>query len=110
MDKYTKGPWVWVVDADELSDTLPILRGADESLVCDFGDSTTYYPSCGSWPNAANMALIAAAPDLLEACETFVAVLGSKIRDGKDRPEYAEAFYQAEKKMYAAIKKARGEV
>lgn len=56
-----------------------------------------------------NASLCAAAPDLLEACENFLAVLGSKIRDGKDRPEYAEAFYQAEKKMCAAVKKARGE-
>lgn len=103
MDKYTKGPWVWVVDADELSDTLPILRGADESLVCDFGDSTTYYPSCGSWPNAANMALIAAAPDLLEALHALLPALMSK------GAMMGKSDWLAVNNANAAIAKARGE-
>lgn len=54
-------------------------------------------------------AIMVAAPDLLEACEDFRNVLRSKIRDGKYREEYAEAFYQAERRMDRAIARAKGE-
>lgn len=48
-----------------------------------------------------------AAPDLLDACETYHNLLRNQIRDG--RPADAEAHYQAQCKMESAIKKARGE-
>ena len=52
--------------------------------------------------------LEAAASDLLEACELHINTLRSQIRDGKDRPEFAEGLYQAERKMTSAIAKAKG--
>ncbi|RVD77027.1 hypothetical protein [Pseudomonas koreensis] len=56
-----------------------------------------------------NALLIAAAPDLLEACVAHIDAIGSKIRDRVDRPEYDEAIWQAERKMFKAIAKARGQ-
>lgn len=96
MSKHTPGPWF--IAQTELWSASPYKFGVQ--VVADLHQSSHM---------EANANLIAAAPDLLEACEDFRNVLRSKIRDGKYREEYAEAFYQAERRMDRAIAKARGD-
>ena len=102
---HTRGPWAWVVDKDELSDTCPKLVGADGVNICDFGDSTTYYPSCGNEPNDADMALIAAAPDLLDVAKGLVDLGIDERFIAESWPELAKVLAGAK----LATSKARGE-
>jgi hypothetical protein len=82
---HTPGPWRWIeakgstnaklvgVEYDGKSGTgrnAWELRGE----VCDFGDSTQYYPTEGNEPSDADMRLIAAAPELLEACKAALLI------------------------------------
>lgn len=112
MSAHTPGPWVWV-EAYESAYLVPVVEYQKDPefpgsyAIADDGSAGGEY-SQKIDPHGADATLIAASPDLLEACEAHMAALASKIRDGKDRPEYAEAIYQAQKKMDAAIKKARG--
>lgn len=63
--KYTPGPWHWEYPA---GDALAELVASDNNtIICDFGDNETYYPTAGKEPNKADAKLIAAAPELLEA-------------------------------------------
>lgn len=114
MSNHTPGPWIWL-------NTSSAAFLVSETKLQEAADAPSYYAivddgsACGEYnqvidPKSADARLIAAAPDLLEACEAHIAALNSKIRDGKDRPEYAEAIYQAQKKMRKAIAKARGEI
>lgn len=106
MSKHTPGPWIIELDNPndivsnvydvEICTIQPVDIGGRK--MWDYGEITK-----------ANVNLIAAAPDLLEACEEYIGVLRSRIRDGKVRLEHAEAMYQAECKILAAIAKARGE-
>lgn len=91
MSKHTPGPWRRVGPMV----FFPEIKGGFDLRNCPDAEG--------------NATLCAAAPDLLEACEAHMNALASKIRDGKDRPEYAEAIYQAQVKMSKAIAKARGE-
>lgn len=88
MSEYTKGPWVNVggwVDAKDKKDGVICSLGA-----VDRKDETT---------SNANANLIAAAPDLMEACEEFV----RKCESGEVRSKRS---YQ---QMKAAISKAKGD-
>jgi len=64
---HTPGPWYWVDDGDLDITEMPKLRGAQGVEVCNFGDGTAYYPTEGEPPNLIDAALIAAAPELLDA-------------------------------------------
>lgn len=64
-------------------------------------------PSCCDESYCKIRDVMEASIELLDACETYHNLLRSQIRDG--RPADAEAHYQAQRKMEAAIKKARGE-
>jgi hypothetical protein len=72
MSKHVRTPGPWgVVGANKAAwddCSLIAIVGPDNALVCNFGDSTTYYPSEGVEPNKADLALIVASPDLLLAC------------------------------------------
>lgn len=106
MSKRTPGPWM--VATCRAGSMLAVID-QEGSIIAELVQwRTSTNPQIRQEPPA-NAQLMAAAPELLEACEAHMAALGSKIRDGKDRPEYAEAIYQAQKKMIAAIAKARGE-
>lgn len=99
MSNHTPGPWIWARD---------ILENNAQDYLCSEDYKTRILQA--QWRGEpADARLIAAAPDLLEACELHISALRSQIRDGKQRPEYAELIYQAQKKMMAAIAKARGE-
>lgn len=72
--KHTPGPWIW---HDRSSDEW--YANQDEGLiragnaeVCNFGNNETYYNTAGTKPSDADIALICAAPDLLEALEWAV--------------------------------------
>jgi hypothetical protein len=64
MTAHTRGPWRFEEDADDIDD-MGRFVGADGTIVCSFGDDTTYYPTAGSPPEGADRQLIAAAPQML---------------------------------------------
>ena len=80
MTAHTRGPWRWVMQASgigEASDDdsdMPALVSVHGPMVCWFGNDETYYPTEGIHPNAADMALIAAAPVLLAALRAVLFV------------------------------------
>ena len=87
MSRITKGPWAWKTP-DESSMTIrngitegPLgsIIGSDGVCVCDFGEDTEYYPSNGTPPNNADLRLILAAPDLLEAAIKLVGLPGPEV-------------------------------
>lgn len=98
MSKHAPGPWSKNKFGEVVSANGELVRIEGVALS---GLSTP--------ETRANRDLFFASPVLLEACEEFRNVLRSKIRDGKYREEYAEAFYQAELKMERAIARAKGE-
>lgn len=110
MNKHTPGPWA--CSNEGWGDGMADVRGPGREQVCRIpiffdcpsGDGDTIDNEFFR----GDRALILASPDLLEACEAHMSALNSQIRDGKDRPEYAEAIYQAQVKMRKAIAKARG--
>lgn len=93
--KYTPGPWVW--SQDEASGAPVRSLGNRTSLICAFE----------AWPpNAADAALIGAAPELYQACviaEDVLAYLEDEIGEG--HLEVRDALHA----VAAAIDKARGE-
>jgi len=65
------------MDGDsELEDMATLLGdgGNLEVIVCHFGNSAQSYPTEGREPDGADKVLIAAAPDLLAACEDILAM------------------------------------
>jgi hypothetical protein len=54
---------------------MPKLIASDGTEVCNFGNYEMYYPTEGSDPGQEDAALIAAAPDLLAACEEMIECL-----------------------------------
>jgi hypothetical protein len=66
MKKYTPGPWKFMPTE---GDVMGKFIGNNNAVVCDFGYSTQYYPTEGKPPNDADARLIAAAPELYEACK-----------------------------------------
>ena len=82
-DKHTPGPWVVFLDGGHASTVMPAGRPGDICVMEAVGHPET----------DANAALIAAAPDLLAACEEYM-------REG-DKPHVDEL-------MTAAIAKVRG--
>lgn len=70
--------------------------------VCEFGDSTCYYPTEGTPPSDANARLIAAAPDLLEALTRMVST-------GLSEREHHEFLSDPQHYARAAIRKATEE-
>lgn len=90
MSKHTKGPWFV---SDEYS-----------GIVVD-SDGIRVAAACTDKPYEQHDAtLIAAAPDLLEACQDFV----NAVRAGS-KQEIMLAIDAADKKARAAIAKAKGE-
>jgi hypothetical protein len=98
--KHTPGPWIVRYDTQSALEehSTPIVSSLDGNIpVCEMYSVATYH---------ANAALIAAAPDLLAACEAFAAAQQAASVDGaRSFGMYADAMEAA----YAAIAKARGE-
>lgn len=75
--RHTPGPWRWVDRSSswDYKDELPRLESDEGAEVLWLGDNETYYPTAGNRPNEADAALIAAAPELLEALKALLAVV-----------------------------------
>ena len=94
--KHTPGEWVVDADGDVCTDDLERLVAAVDWRHVSLRDGEA----------EANARLIAAAPDLLAACERFLAAQRMAETDGRAGfGLYTEAIEAAE----AAVKKARGE-
>jgi hypothetical protein len=105
--KHTPGPWRWANPGEELggyNTELSTLFGPDEIVVCNFGDSETYYPTEGEEPREADKMLIAAAPDLLDALEWAMDRIGYS-----KRTESNSTYCDQVDKARAAIAKAKGD-
>lgn len=63
--KSTPGPWKWQEKLSYSSDIGGIYAG--DKRVCWFGNDETYYPTEGEPPCSEDLALMLAAPALLEA-------------------------------------------
>lgn len=77
---YTQGPWKWDPDASAvLEDRDALVDAAGDAIVCGVwhNDSTA-----GVWVHPDNAHLIAAAPDLYEALEAFVARYAAMVNSG----------------------------
>ena len=97
MKKHTPGPWA-ILDRAEDSRTH-ISNGAH--IVCTLGTTRTD----GSPNHSPNALLIAAAPDLLEACESFLQMLKTGSNCDKRNPYTIPEV----KAAISAILKAKGE-
>ncbi|MGO4718068.1 hypothetical protein AB4071_02925 [Stenotrophomonas sp. 2MCAF14_2] len=118
--KHTPGPWAYQEDSDAYTH---IVRGPNNRFICQLNQST-------SAEIEANARLIAAAPELLEACQTFaewlrreegVGDLEAPWRGKRDTPEgeaaWREWYYEnlrlcglAQEQARAAIAKATGAI
>jgi hypothetical protein len=101
MSKHTPGPWTWDEPhpvSDELGDERHFWRltGSSRDVLCATNDGDVFV-------RGADARLIAAAPELLEACEGAAKTLG--IMAGAGDVLAAVARY----KLLETIAKARGE-
>lgn len=69
--KGTPGPWEFKYSEEYDTDRGSFI-GKDGRQVCWFGDGETYYPTDGTEPSHKDIALISAAPELLEALQDMV--------------------------------------
>jgi hypothetical protein len=115
---YTPGPWVWTdrVLKGPAKYAGPCdmggFIGADGKVVCWFGDDERYYPTEGEPPSAEDKALIASAPELLEALEDALEFIEgyADVVDGsygEPSPNRAMSLVGV---IQSAIRKARGEL
>jgi hypothetical protein len=95
-DQHTPGPWRWVPEPDYSWQYQDLMSASGEVVLS--GEEAPD-PS-GIEINHANARLIAAAPELLEACETLATLL--------DTDDWIATGRLAVKQAQAAIAKARG--
>lgn len=103
--KHTPGPWChgkpsWVCLAEGATPVIYVYRGMDESRVAIYGDNMEE-----------DACLIAAAPDLLEACKAAVRAIetdGGPCEPDDENPEVCP-LCKAYGQLSAAIAKAKGE-
>lgn len=104
--KFTPGPW-WIDDDNRpgMSWNRNIVHGTGENRICFMAHSDNKAPE----RDAANAHLIAAAPELYEALERLLSLLGNYV--GWRNTAAAEAEEEAaENAAHAALAKARGKL
>jgi hypothetical protein len=77
---YTPGPWNWNPQNPNRN-CEPVLIGSNGVDVIDLGYSEPYEQQCGEINNPDDMRLIAAAPELLDACKSMIVAIGSTFDD-----------------------------
>jgi hypothetical protein len=96
--KWTEGPWTYIPSTDKRSDGYVVAGEVTPGAVRPPAICRVT-SNAGPTRQKANANLIAAAPELYEACETFI----RQIRNGEKNMTVSFDL------MEAAIKKARGE-
>jgi hypothetical protein len=106
--KFTKGPWDW----SSMEGKGGKLWGRAGNLVFDYGSYdgmwfATYEPET----DAANAALISAAPDMFDALEDAIAAMTAETigTTRMDDPAWYAQLWAATAKARAALAKARGQ-
>lgn len=99
---HTPGPWLWEKDHDTGGYVVWTRQPHTGELATVNPDDIN-----GKWPAKANAHLIAAAPDLLEACQNMRGLYDTPVerRRRSEDPLYDDAVSQ----LRAAIAKATGE-
>lgn len=92
--QHTKGPWTWTSNYGEARFKL-IVEGVN--------DGHAQIAEC----DVKNVHLIAAAPELLEACEIVLAGLDARITEA---PRNSIPVFAGIAQMFSAISKAKGEI
>jgi len=98
--KHTPAPWIFYVDEKHSNDMGRII-GLNETEICGFGDSSPYDAAEGFIPRKEDLALILAAPELLEA-------LIEAVNEYKKLPHSLGYDFTHLPKMEKAIAKAMG--
>lgn len=99
MDEYTRGPWEWFT-SNSHKRLSSVMSGKDGDVLYAYNDSTGF-PMVGC--NERDMALIAAAPELLEALQSLIEAMKAG-----DKICYA-AKYGAVHQAQRAVSKALGQ-
>lgn len=104
MSKHTPGPW----KVNKINSRIYVEGGIiDNHGVCAHVETYSEDPSVEDFANAN---LIAAAPDLLAACEEALLAMGKvKVVLSPDAPAWQEELVGASESLRAAIAKAKGE-
>ena len=95
--KHTPGPWVQVMQATG--------REVIADYQATFGGIATVHPMPNDWETDANARLIAAAPDLLAACEGLLAVCFDYLTHDEQSDANCGPALRA---AYAAVNSAKG--
>jgi len=102
MSGYTKGPWKWFT-SNSHKRLSSVLSGKDGDVLYAYNDSAGF-PMIGC--NERDMALIAAAPELLEALQEMVAIVKKHTYPQPDKPSSTWGRMEAAE---AVIAKALGQ-
>lgn len=70
--QHTPGPWRF--NQGTCHTDRGAIVGHNDDKVCDFGNSEQYYPTEGTEPDPADLALILAAPAMYEALKDLITV------------------------------------
>lgn len=109
---HTPGPWIHCTDGYPRPDVRAASGRAVAItwMVCSSTPKTTASYQARCEEDRANARLIAAAPDLLEACEeALIAIRKLPISLTRDAPEWQEPMIAAHLRLLEAVEKARGE-
>lgn len=72
--KHTPGPWKYIALGQMVETAEPVNMRREYGHICDLREPV----------NVADAALIAAAPELLEACKQLIGVIGAHEMDSRD--------------------------
>lgn len=105
--KHTPGPWKFYLDVGDLDNATAFIKAANGALVCEMVNAQK--DDNAEWSSVPNAQLIAAAPEMLAALETFANI--GLIRNNRlsGEAEVHEELKAALDQAFAISKKAKGE-